>query len=325
MFKKNPHLIKRILIVAKFLYPEFKHLINELASFDPHNSQRKFKEMLIMESHIIEKGLSLKDTRIGFGVPKIKKLLHELSLYDKKYNDQETLFFVLSIVEAYLHFNMEQGECDAEIKAMYDELKSHLKEGEAYTNLCGGTIQLNKNDIRKHSSFDYEDFVKSRHSIRQFTGEEIPLDSIQKALAIAEYTPSACNRQPWRNYIFTKKENIIKILDIQTGARQFKNDVSCLILITATANAFLVGEAHQQYVNGGLYAMNLMLALHAMGLGAIPLNMGITRDREKAISSICGLDSSDTPILLIAVGQIPDQFEVAKSCRFPFTEYTKFD
>lgn len=325
MFRKKPYLFRRCLIVVKLLFPEFKHFINELASFDTHSSQRKFKEMLIMESHIVEKGLSLKDTRVGFGVPKIKKLLQDLALYEKQYKDLETLYFVLSIVEAYLRFNMERGEVNSEIKEMYEELKSHLQTGEDYPNLCGGVVQLKKEEIMTYASIDYEGFVRNRHSIRQFTGEEIPMEKIKKALAIAEYTPSACNRQPWRNYIFTKKENIINILDVQSGARQFKDDVSCLILITATANAFLVSEAHQLYVNGGLYAMNLLLAIHAMGLGTIPLNMGITNDKLKTISSICGMDPSDTPILLIAVGQIPDEFAVAKSCRFPYSEYCKFD
>lgn len=325
MFRKKPMLIRRMLIVVKLLLPEFKCLVNQLASFDTHNNQKKFKAMLIMQTHIIEKGLSLKDTRVGFGIPKIKKLLQELSLYNKKYNDHETLYFVLSIVEAYIAFNKNQGECNANIIKMYEELKSHLREDEIYPHLCGGTLQLSKKDILSQSSIDYEAFVKSRHSIRQFTGEEIPIVLIQKALSIAEYTPSACNRQPWRNFIFTKKENIIKILDIQTGARQFKNDVSCLILITTTPNAFGVSEYHQTYVNGGLYAMNLMFALHAMGLGVIPLNLGIGQTGLKELASICGLEPPDTPIMLLAVGQIPDQLEVAKSCRFPYTDYSKFD
>ena len=314
-----------MLIVAKQLYPEFKQLIRELASFNTQNSQRKFKEMLIMQSHIIEKGLSLKETRIGFGVPKVKKLLHELSIYEKRYGDHETLYFVLSIVDAYIRFNAERGEHNEEIIRLYKELSSPLDSTDQYSHLSGGIIKLYKKDVSEKATVDYEGFVKSRHSIRQFTGESIPISLIRRALSIAEYTPSACNRQPWRNYIFTKKENIIKILDIQAGARQFKEDVSCLILITSTPNAFLAGEINQQYVNGGLYAMNLLFSLHAMGLGAIPLNMGITTDRIQSISNICGIDSSDTPIMLIAVGQIPEQFEVAKSCRFSYADYSIFD
>ena len=325
MFKKKPILIRRLFIITKLLLPEFKCLVNQLATFDTYNNQKKFKAMLIMQSHIIEKGLSLKDTRVGFGIPKIKKLLQELALYEKKYSDHETLFFVLSIVEAYIAFNKNKGGCNAEIIKLYDELRTHLGEEKIYPCLCGGTLKLSKKDILNQSSIDYEAFVKSRHSIRQFTGEDTPIDLIQKALSIAEYTPSACNRQPWRNYIFTKKDNIIKILDIQTGARQFKNDVSCLILITATPNAFGVSEYHQTYVNGGLYAMNLMFSLHANGLGVVPLNLGIGLKGIKTLSSVCGLEPSDTPIMLLAVGQIPDHLEVAKSCRFPYSEYSKFD
>lgn len=325
MFKRIRHFIGKRILVARLLYPEFKLLIQELGSFDITENQKKFKENLIMQAHIIEKGLSLKNTRVGFGVPKIRKLLQDLSIYYEKYSDKKTLYFILSIIEAYLSFNERNGECNVSIVKMFKELQTHLCVSDDDENLCGGTVQLSKRYILENSKIDYESFIKSRHSIRQFTGGNVPISVIKKALEIAEYTPSACNRQPWKNFIFTNRDTIIKILDVQTGARQFKNDISCLILVTSSINAFSLGEHHQVYVNGGLYAMNLILALHSLGLGVIPLNMGIMEERLIKISSICKLDSSDIPILLIAVGQIPDQLVVAKSCRFPYTDYSIFD
>ena len=325
MFKKIRHFVGKRIHVLKTLYPEYQHLIKEIGSFDTFESQRKFKEMLIKQSHIIEKGLSLKDTRVGFGVPKIKKMLHDLSAYYEQFHDQETLYFILSIVEAYLKFNQERGENSTEIRDIYNNLMDLLPQDGIDASLCGGTISLSKDMIIQYSSMDFENFSKSRHSIRQFTGEAVSLDLIKKALAIAEYTPSACNRQPWRNYIFTQKGNITRILDAQTGARQFKNDISCLILVTATANAFGLSEYHQAYVNGGLYAMNLLYALHACGLGTIPLNMGISEKQKVNIQRICNIPPSDTPILLIGVGQMPNHLIVAKSCRFPYSNYCIFD
>lgn len=142
-------------------------------------------------------------------------------------------------------------------------------------------------------------------------------------MEIAEYTPSACNRQPWRNHIFFDKKKIIEILDFQTGARQFKNDLACVILVTSSVNSFSISEYHQHYVNGGLYAMNLIFALHSLGLGTVPLNMGLDYKKLKRLKDYCEIKDDEAPILMIGVGDISDDFYVAESKRFPYHEYTK--
>ena len=38
-------------------------------------------------------------------------------------------------------------------------------------------------------------------------------------------------------------------------------------------------EVHQAYVDGGLYAMNLINALHSLGIGTIPLSVAFGYDK----------------------------------------------
>lgn len=320
---KIKHIIGKRYNISRLLYGEYKLLLKELGSSDTEDSKEKFKEQLIMQAHIIEKGLSLKDTRVGFGVPKVTSLLSSTKRYYNRYKDEETLYFILSVVKSYICFNEKQGEVNQTILGKYNELNALIADNEKYIHLAGGTFHVNKADILEKASIDYEGFVKSRHSIRNFTGKLVDMNLVRKAFEIAEYTPSACNRQPWKNYVFTSKEKIIELLDFQTGARQFKDDIACLILVTATPNAFFGGEYHQHFVNGGLYAMNLMFALHSMGLGTIPLNMGL--EKTKDLNKHCDIKPSEVPIVLIAVGDISDQLEVACSRRFPYTEYTIFE
>ena len=45
------------------------------------------------------------------------------------------------------------------------------------------------------------------------------LESIEQAVELAKYAPSACNKQPVRIYVVFDKENVEKILDMQQGNR----------------------------------------------------------------------------------------------------------
>ena len=49
-----------------------------------------------------------------------------------------------------------------------------------------------------------------------------------------------------------------EILEWQGGFRGFEHDIHTAILVTANLKAFLSHEVFQVYVDGGLYAMNLI-------------------------------------------------------------------
>ncbi len=60
----------------------------------------------------------------------------------------------------------------------------------------------------------YEAFLQlaeTRHSCREFTGEAIEEAEIEKILAAARLTPSACNSQPWRIAVVTEPEKKEKV------------------------------------------------------------------------------------------------------------------
>lgn len=307
----------------KLLLSEYRLLVRHLGSSNCYKSQEKLRALIIMQAHIMEKGLALREVRPGFGVPKVLKLLNNLDLYYTRYKDGELLFFVLSMIEEYIRFNREKGVENNEIILIYNRLNAIPLTAD-YEYLRGGTMVVTKKDIQQKCAVNYLDFVKSRYSIRNFTGELVDKQLVYKALEIARYTPSACNRQPWGNHVFFNKEKIQEILDYQTGAKQFGDDLTCLILVTARYGSFFKGEYHQPYVNGGMYAMNLLLALHSTGLGTVSLNLGFKQKKLNGFMRLCKMQESEVPIMLIGVGVIPEELKVACSKRFHYEEYTTF-
>lgn len=323
MFKAIDSYFSTRFKALKMLLAEYRLLVRHLGSGNCYKSQEKLRALIIMQAHIMEKGLALREVRPGFGVPKVLKLLSNLDLYYTRYKDGELLFFVLSMIEEYIRFNREKGIENSEIISKYKHLNS-IPLSKEYEYLRGGTTTVTNKDIQDKCAVNYLDFVKSRYSIRNFTGEQVDRQLVYKALEIARYTPSACNRQPWGNHVFFNKEKIQEILDYQTGAKQFGDDLTCLILITSRYGSFFNAEYHQPYVNGGMYAMNLLLALHSTGLGTVSLNLGFKQKKLNQLTRLCAMQESEVPIMLIGVGVIPEELKVASSKRFKYEEYTTF-
>lgn len=313
--------IKYRLQTKKLMKPYFKFVETNLASNGISMSREKMRSNIMMQAHIIEKGLSLSEVKPWFGQPKITALISDAKKYHNQYGDKKLLYWVVSMLQAYMDFNSINDGAPKKIIEQFEELKSLLGDYHE-ESLTGGYVEVNR--MMESHQFDFAKFASSRHSVRFFTGEPIDQELIHKALKVAETTPSACNRQPWYNYVVTDKKAIENILSIQRGSRQFKNQVSALIITSSSAHFFFNDEYNQMYFNTGMYAMNLLYALHSEGLGTIPLNMGINYEELSKIKNICDISDSQMPISLIAVGILPEHYKYAKSARFSYNDYTKF-
>lgn len=313
-------------LAIQALISEYRIIVKHMGSaHNLYEDQDKLKARIVMNAHSIEKGLSLKNIKVGYGKAKILLLLKDLKHYYKLFKNDNLVIFCTTIIEAYLNLNKNLGVEDQDIKDAYTEMSSVLTKSNEYTaHLVGGYFKTSREKIHQNSNIDYYNFVRNRHSIRNFTGNAINTDLLNKAFEIAEYTPSACNRQPWGNHVFLDKKKIEQILNFQTGARQFKDDITCVILITSKYSSFFGSEHHQPYVNGGLYAMNLIFALHSLGLGTTPLNMGFSPKKLKGLKNLCNITDDEAPIVLIGVGEIAEELSIATSSRFKFNEYTKY-
>lgn len=84
--------------------------------------------------------------------------------------------------------------------------------------------------------------------------------------------------------------------------------------MTANLKAFLSYEIHQAYIDGGLYAMNLINALHSLGLGTIPLSSGFEENKLKRLEEF-GVSENEVPIVIIGFGELPRNFKIAVSNR----------
>ncbi|KYW88462.1 hypothetical protein AUF42_00230 [Francisella hispaniensis FSC454] len=276
---------------------------------------------IIAHYHVIEKGLSYQEVRLGFAKDIVISLISMLKIYSNKnfdvFNNQ--YLTAISVVRKYIDLH-EQKEFDiTPIKSMFERVKFSENSSK------GGSIQLTKNEINKKSKLDFKEMAFSRYSIREFTEEEVTLNVLEEAIRIAQKSPSVCNRQTVRVHIVLSKSTIQKYLIYQNGNRGFGFKINKLLIVTSDLNFFEgVNERNQSFIDGGIFSMSLLYALHYLGLGAVTLNWCTDRERDNEFRKVSKISNNENIILMIGVGNLPDRFKVPKSERKNLNEIVNY-
>jgi nitroreductase len=148
---------------------------------------------------------------------------------------------------------------------------------------------------------------------------------IKQAVSMALTTPSVCNRQAWKARVFSdSKKN--EILAMQNGNRGFTELIDTVIIVTCDLDCFTSdGERNQPWIDGGMFSMTLLLALHSVGLGTCCLNWCVGKEQDMQLRESIKLPESEVVIMIIAVGHIPEKLMVARSSRKPLEDVLIFE
>lgn len=297
------------------MFFEFKMLRKYNGHFNMKRDKKKLEARIIIGSHGIEKGLSFSIPKKAFGIPKIEYLLNNLLYYKRYFKDNNFIIEHLAPIQKYIQFNSDSIN---KIQNIIEKFNRLIENVDLPNSLNGGIVNVERSEILNSVNIDYAKFVKARHSFRSFSRIPVEMSKINAALEIAQMAPSACNRQTWEIYIFQGIQKN-ELLELQQGCNGFGEEIDIAILITVDYRKYFITELHQPYVDGGLYAMCLIHALHSVGLGTIPLTMsGFTMNKKKILLEKWQIPLSEIPILIIGVGNIKESVNVAVSHRIDF-------
>lgn len=278
---------------------------------------------ILLLAHSLEKGLCLKDVRLGFGKSKINNLLKLLGDYSLKGFNTNSYAFKegVSVIEAYINFHKK---VNYDVKC-FEEWIDKIKK----INKCEKTIEIagvktyTSKELKKDDFIEFEKFISRRHSIRNFSDEDITENEILKAISIAQKAPSACNRQPSKVYYSLSKEKNSIIDNIIPGNQGFKGKVNKYIIVTSDIGAFGSIEVNQWYVNGGIYSSFLILALHSIGIGTCIFQWADIKDRDKELRSVANIPDNEKVILVIGIGNYPNEISIPIAMRKNIEEVIK--
>lgn len=312
-----------IVLISNYFH-DFCMYHRHSATINPYKTKSMYQAHIIKNYHSLEKGLSVKNPRPGFGRAVVMELIEELNEYASCYGTDELFQVALNVLSAYYEYNTKNHLTDEELNSQLAFLRKRLGETKSRI-LGGGILPITRKNIREAGNIDFQKFVMLRYSIRNFAPSEVEIGLIEKAVRIAQKTPSVCNRQPWIVHVFRDEDKNNKLLDIQGGSRGFGNDASIVLIITCDLGAFMgVGERNEAYIDGGMFAMSLVYAIHSLGLGTCCLNLAVECEVENKIRILANIPKNEKLILMIAVGNIPEFLYVAQSHRKALEEVMVF-
>ncbi len=295
---KRRKYIDFLLIFREFLIDYRRYLTHGVPE---HNMELrlspKFLEMqTIMDIHSVEKGLSLRETRHPFGAEVIGRLTTELANAPSDF---------------YWKKDLEDSK-----KALMLWNEEKLKSEQVVVQM-----KRNPEDV-KHPG---PSILETRHSVRSFDCDlPVPDEILIEAVRVAYFAPSVCNRQAW-NVIFAKAdETKNSLLALQNGNSGFSG-IPVVGVITVDISLFTgAGERNQPWIDGGIFAMSLSVALHGMGLGSCLLNTSVRNNYSDKIREIADIPDGHLIISMMAIGFSDVEYMKAKSSRRDVKDVLKF-
>lgn len=158
--------------------------------------------------------------------------------------------------------------------------------------------------------------IMTRVSVREFTGEKISEAQIDTLLRAAMAAPSAINKQPWA-FIVVTDETLIAQLGEALPYSRCSNHPAVAIIPCGDLTKAIPGEMANFWINDVSAATeNLLLAAHAMGLGAVWTGLHPDMNRAKLVQDMLGLPEHIIPLCVVPVG-IPAEHPAVKDKFLP--------
>ena len=303
--------LRRVLPGLGEFWYDFRMFSANAASADHWRSTSNEHALLIKEYHRLEKGLALPNPREGFGANVIRDVI---KLVDKLERDDGP-FFHGNCARASLEAYRAAPTCTDELGQKIANFNAGLDRSDLPP---AGAALVTREELVAARNIDFEQFARSRTSIRDYTGDPVPETAIRKAVAIAMKSPRVCNRGTSRCHAILDRVTMDKALSFQNGNAGFGDKAGAVLIITSDRRGFLdYGERNQCWIDGGLFAMTLCYALHAQGYGTCMLNWSVLSKRDRELRRAIPIPEHEAIITLMAVGVIPPTLRIAISPREP--------
>ncbi|MBN1261068.1 MAG: nitroreductase family protein [Anaerolineae bacterium] len=141
--------------------------------------------------------------------------------------------------------------------------------------------------------------IMTRRSIRRYQDELISEDIVTQLLQAAMAAPSAGNQQPWHFVVIDDRALLDAIPEFHPYAQMLR-EAPLAIMICAD----LQNERHSGYwvQDCSAATQNLLLAAHALGLGAVWLGCYPREDRIAGLQNLFKLPESIVPLCVVSIG-----------------------
>lgn len=152
------------------------------------------------------------------------------------------------------------------------------------------------------------DVIMTRTSIRAYRDCPVGADTVELLLRAAMAAPSAVNRQPWAFVVVDDRELLRELAGALPFAKMAaRAPLAVVVCGDLSRNPGASGD--WWVMDASAASENLLLAAHALGLGAVWTGVYPRDERVEAVRRVLGLPADVVPLNLIPVGYPADNPE----------------
>lgn len=145
--------------------------------------------------------------------------------------------------------------------------------------------------------------LHQRTSIREFTQQEVEEEIIEQVLRAAMAAPSSRNVQPWRFYVIRNRALLQRLASELPFARMLDHAPMAIVVAGDISMGNPTGEQiHNWKLDCSAATQNLLLAAHALGLGAVWTGVYPYEQRIATVRTLLKLPDHIIPLNVIPIG-----------------------
>ena len=143
---------------------------------------------------------------------------------------------------------------------------------------------------------DMLDMIKKRRSIRKYTDQPVTDEQIRQLLEAAMAAPSASNIQPWE-FVVVRDPDLKRQLAQTHTWSHMAADAAAVFVVCGNERA-----SHHWVEDASAATENLLLAVTALGLGAVWVGIYPGADREAHVRQALAIPEEIRVLCLVPVG-----------------------
>jgi nitroreductase len=304
----------RIALMRYFLY-DIKHTYRAMHWAVGHAGRDTLSAELLFQYHRLEKGLVMPGPKRIHGLEPLATTMALVQRWEEACHDVSGPIFIgaLATLRAYrARLNSYKLDPEGRIQPRLDAFLTKR----AHVHPEPITPRALPEVAGEESARWFKSLAEARRSVREFRPEAVPEGILADSVCIAQLSPSACNRQPCRVYVVSDPDRKRELLAYQNGNRGFGYLAPHVAIIAVEEKCFFdASERHEPYIDGGLFAMSLILALRAHDVSTCCLNWCVPPHHDEAVHRLFDLPWSQRIVMLVAIGYASENCMVPLSPR----------
>ena len=146
------------------------------------------------------------------------------------------------------------------------------------------------------------DNIYTRTSIRDYEERHIEKEKVEKLLHAAMSAPTAMNKQPW-HFIVVDRRSVLDALSEANPYAGMLKKAPLAIVVCGDMDKAIEGDGRDFWIQDASAATeNLLLAAHAMQLGAVWTGAYPSEERVAAIRKVFSLPGNIVPLNVVVIG-----------------------